>query len=713
MIQNEALDTIIDKLLDRNLGEAIVEMENFLSVHPHQINSDRLHAIKTDYQMMADYWRRGFKDPQLPDLYDNLLRRMYVLYANIVNNYMVRHTPFLKSLADRARLTLRDWSPQVVKEELESYVLDVAVSELDSFGRGVGDVRASHHTKMIELFDYILTSGPWTDGYAEAMEIIVLSDTVDTIDQQIILSSVMLANMNIFDMAKFRMMMHVYMHATDEHVRQRALVGWVFSMDSDIGLSIYPEENQLVEKLLENPACCRELVELQKQLIYCMNAENDHKTINEEIMPDLIQNRGSGFTGNGIIEEHEDELNDILHPDAEEEKLERLERSYNKMMDMQRRGSDIYFGGFFQMKRFPFFNELINWFVPFYIEHPDLNTFVGSLKKNRFISDLLKGGVFCDSDKYSFVLAYQQVMQQIPQDVREMMERGEAVINEFRMQDTNQPEYIRRIYLQDLYRFFRIFQQREVFRNIFDTEHYDYMFLSTSVFRSTQIETSFNEITAFLIKQKRMKAATYMLNNYGENRQDFQFYMMSAYVGICPLENYKKAVELQPDNQRALAGYARALFNAMEYEESLDAYEKLLAFEPNKHSYLLNKAVCLTNLERYDEAENMLFRLNYDTPEDASVNRALAWTLTCSGKYDQAEKIYSELISNEAVYEGDLLNYGFCLWFKGNVDDAADCFHRYMKESGESKSSIMESEWALIREKGITEPEIQMMLYIL
>ena len=61
----------------------------------------------------------------------------------------------------------------------------------------------------------------------------------------------------------------------------------------------------------------------------------------------------------------------------------------------------------------------------------------------------------------------------------------------------------------------------------------------------------------------------------------------------------------------------------------------------------------------------------------------------------------------------DLLKYGYCLWFDGQIADAADCFHRYVKETGVNPVSILREEAALLREKGITEPEQQMMLYIL
>ena len=61
----------------------------------------------------------------------------------------------------------------------------------------------------------------------------------------------------------------------------------------------------------------------------------------------------------------------------------------------------------------------------------------------------------------------------------------------------------------------------------------------------------------------------------------------------------------------------------------------------------------------------------------------------------------------------DLLNYGYCLWFSGNVKDASDCFHSYLKETGEKKEVILDIERELIKEKEITPTEQQMMLYIL
>ena len=727
MDTHQSLKDVFSCLASRNLSAAIVALEAFLSVHPHQVNSDRLHAVRTDYQLMADYWRRGFKDPQLPALYQTLLQRMYVLCANISKHYSLGHSSFLSSVYMRLRMTARDWAPQNIREELETFVSEAALLELEP--EHLRKVRQQelfrqHQHQMTVLFDYVYTSEIWTDGRASAMEEMLLSPTVDSNDQQLIVSAVMLSLLEHFDMAKFRMLVHVYQRAMDEQVRQRALIGWVLTLDSRWADSVYPEQKALVDELLEDEKCCRELVDLQKQFIFCINAEQDTQTIQREIMPDLMKNQNFRMTRNGIEETEDDAMEDILNPGAQEKKLEQLEESFQRMINMQKQGADIYFGGFSRMKHFSFFNELSNWFVPFYMQHPAVAEMIDKSGLNKFLQTMTLNGPFCNSDKYSFVFAFQQVVSQIPQNMREMLERGEAAVNEIAPEELKSAVYIRRIYLQDLYRFFRLFPQRSEFVNPFDQEESHYLFCANPIFSRTHLEPMFNDVVAFLLKQKRTAEAAKVLANYGEARRDFQFWMMAGYLiqhrkvgssfmdGLDDLHCYEKALALQPDNEKALAGYARALFARGMYQEAQEIYDKLLVLNPEKKSYRLNRAVSMTNLGQYAGALKDLYRLNYESPEDRNVSRVLAWALVCEGKYEAAEKIYSDLLTDDANPD-DLLNYGYCLWFSGNIDEAADCFHRFLKETDYQPQYVLENEAELLREKGITEPEQQLMLYIL
>ena len=718
---------IFNHIKNHNLSGAITELEAFLAAHPHQVNSDRLHAIQTDMQLMADYWKRGFKDPQLPSLYQKLMQRMYVLCANISLQYHISQSSYLLSLLSKVRLSARDFSPLNIRDELETFVSETALLELEPEHKRATRQQAlyeRHQQAMDVLFCYLFTSNQWTDSQAASIEEILVSPTVDSNDQQLMVSGIMLSLLEHFDMGKFRTLVHVYERTQDVYVRQRALVGWALTMDSQLAASVYPEQITLVEKLVEQEQCCQELVELQHQLIMTMNAEEDTKTIQEEIMPDLM-NSQFRMTRNGIEEKEEDPMQDILNPGESERKIEQMEESYHRMMDMQKQGSDIYFGGFSQMKRFAFFNELSNWFMPFSIHHPVVEEALKGAGGSGFLQAMLERGPFCNSDRYSFVLAYHQVLSQIPQNIREMLDRNEASINEMNVEDLRKPSYIRLLYLQDLYRFYRLFSMRQLFQNPFDREDARYLFCADPILSKTHLETSFNEIVAFLLRRKRTEEAVRVLKNYGVPRRDFQFWMMAGYlqqhIGLSrgsivedhdDLQCYQEALKLQPDNEKALVGYGRALFARELYQEALETYDKLLTINPEKKSYRLNRAVSMTNLGQYAGALKDLYRLNYEAPDDLNVSRVLAWTLVCEGKYDAAVKIYNTLLTGD-VQPDDLLNYGYCLWFSGHVDEAADCFHRFLKESGLTREYILENEAALLKEKGITEPEQQLMLYIL
>jgi len=292
---------------------------------------------------------------------------------------------------------------------------------------------------------------------------------VDTVDQQLLVTAITLSLMNQYDMAKFQVLTEVYRRSQDEAVRQRALVGWTLGMDSK-WLAVYPEQRELVSALLTDESVCKELTELQIQLIFCLNAEKDSSTIQHEIMPDLIKNNSFRITRHGIEEIEDDPMEDVLHPDASEQRMERLEATFQRMMDMQKQGSDIYFGGFSQMKRFPFFYDMSNWLVPFYMQHPDIAQYVSPNRDNLFIDKLIKQGPFCNSDKYSFIIAFQQVMKQIPDHLLQMLRRGEASIDEMSSEELQTPAYSRRTYLMDLYRFFRLFPHRQELCNPFTTD---------------------------------------------------------------------------------------------------------------------------------------------------------------------------------------------------------------------------------------------------
>ena len=729
----DILNSIFKELENRRLGKALTMLENFLYTYPHAYKSDAVAGIRADYQLLVDYWCKNSHDPQRKAIYDQLLRRAFVVTQNVGIRYRIRNTAMMHTMYERARKNHNDWSVSELRQEMEEFVSNVTLLELEpeASREAKGTVLYEQHMLLLrDLFDYIWTARTWNESLAEAFLDILLSPTIDSNDQQTIVSAVMLSAMNAFDANKLSLLLHVYQQSADEAVRQRALVGWVFCLNEN-GLNLYPEVAELLEQTVAEERCQQELTELQLQLIYCANAEGDRQTIQNEIMPEIMKSSDFRVTGHGIEAVEEDPMEDVLDPDASERRMENVENAMRKIMDMQKQGSDIYFGGFSQMKRFPFFDDICNWFVPFDMNHPVVRSNMKQVRWSGFLRQMLNNNSFCDSDKYSLVFCFNQIMGVMPDKVKEMMDRGEEkfMVEELNMitPETESPAFVRRKYLQSLYRFFKVYPSRSMFRNPFEEKQRlmpGYLFFAEKSLAATALGSQCCEVARFLMKRKRMKEASVLLDNFVETqRDDYQYIVTKAhalrligeksYYGFASVL-YKKALEMKADDEHVISGLARSLFATQDYEKSYELYEQLLEKHPEKKSFMLNSAACLVNMKRYEEALKKLYQLNYNHPEDLNVKRVLAWALVGAKRYEQASKLYGELLEIEQPKTDDMLNYGFCLWCSGDVANAANMFHHYEELTGgtsdQLETIINEEERELLLEHGITETEILLML---
>jgi Flp pilus assembly protein TadD len=729
MWQNPHFSEIFQMLRTRSFHKAFVLIQNYMLTHVQQGDYEELTCIGQDYQLLSDYWSKGYDDTKRTELYEQLLRRLYVYVANVAIRDRIEKSSFLSAVWRDAHSRLYDDTASYLLDRLQGYVSEMALLELEPehLRRQKTDKLYSEHQQFMSVvFGAILTMGQMRDTDLDDYEQLLLSPTVDVVDQLHILSALTLSGMNMFCINKFRVLVAVSQQAVDEAVRQRALVGWVMCVDSQIA-GLYPEIKSVVSDLCAQEKCCRELTELQLQTVYCMLADDDSQTIKNELMPDLIKGNRMMVNRGDIIDIDENSLEDILHPDAEEESMERMEASMKKIADMQRKGSDIYFAGFSQMKRFPFFSEVANWFVPFYPQHPQINAIWNNARGGKFLQIITQMGAFCDSDKYSFVLVFEQVLSRLPKSVLDMIERGEAspmaVGGEVSLDEQRQPAFVRRIYMQNLYRFYRLFPQRSEFRNPFDGNQA--IFFADPIYQQTALKTHMTQVASFLVKQGMREQALLVLDNIPEECHDLSYHLLmgkilAAQPTISTEDNrrtatyhYGEALRLVPDNHRALIGYARAKFAEADYGEALTAFSRMLAQTPDNMSVELNVCVCLIRLHRVDEALTKLHKLHYLAPDNSQVTRVLAWAFTLTGAYEQANKLYGRLLAVDNPPADDLLNYGCCLWFQKKILDAVDMMKRVVSQNDNGISLIhkfMLDEHDLLLAHDITDVEIMLML---
>ena len=693
----EILSKAINCLMDRRLSNAIEVLEQLYVQRPSLMGHSEFEAIKTDYQLMVDYMGRGFSDSHRESLYSTLLQRLYRVAADLEISWRCKNvSAYVNSFRVIDHLNT---SHDFVRTVLESFVSDIAMLSLqpeETREQKSTELYDRHQSFMNRLFSALWTSCQWTDDDCKFYTELLLSPTVMSTDQQVIVSAISLGAMNQFDINKFKTLVNVYQQATDEHVRQRALVGWVLAVYE--GMDIFPEQDTLVRELCENPTITRELLTLQIQFFYSKDAEKDNDKIQRDIMPDIMRNSNLTIGRLGIMEKEEDAIESILHQDADEKRMEQMEEKVRKMMDMQKQGSDIYFGGFSQMKRFPFFNDMVNWFTPFYLNHPALRPVISKLGDTKFLNTLMERSNFCESDRYSFAFALEQIINQLPSDIKEVI-GSDAMLGPLAESDDMEDAIsIRRTYLQDLYRFFRLYHTANDFINPFEDNGKgdfvaDTFFFTYKSFMGTGLDDVKLRLASHLYKHQQMTELAELLTTF--QSADPRYAILMGYTNIhmgkaeFAYQFFDYALKAEPDNQWALKGKARAALDAEDYKTAEEVYTELLKLEPGHKNYTMNRCVALLKLGRTSEVREELFRLDYQYPEDMNVKRVLAWAMLSDNSLDKASQLYDTLLTSTPAHE-DYLNAGYCQWAMGNVQRAVELFCEWMVKSGKSTEQLLE-----------------------
>lgn len=684
--------TIEDIILSKHdINEAISRLRQSLNDFCNNGDQETLLSIENDYRLMCDSYANGVYDPHGADVYKSLLRRVYMLYntvrlASVIRKRSTYH--YCKKVAEGVQLYDGN-----VRCRLEEFVQDVAMASLnlDSEQYAAKKLHALHQRYMDTLFSAILVSGQWNDDAKKEYIDTLLSPTIDQNDALLIVSAMTMALMSVFDANKWLVLSTLYTSGKTVYMRQRALVGLALTLPHN-DLSLFPEIEQVLANLCKAEVTRNQLVELQIQLIYCTRTESENKEIQRDILPTLAKNNKFEVTRNGIVEKEDDPLGDIINGNSADKKMAELEDKINKMAEMQKNGSDIYFGGFAQMKRFSFFYQLSNWFLPFSAENPDV---ASSLRCDvlNVIDGIVGNGPFCDSDKYSFAFALSSVYDSLPESVREMLttggvNAGVAVESDV---DKASSSYVRRMYLQDLYRFYALYKDKNDFDNPFDCDisngsNSGILFIASKTF-SKYLQDEIVKVEKFCFSHALYNNVLFISENrykQGVASSDEAALLAYSYLRLERFELakrvFKKLAECNPKNANYIKGLAFALFDLCEYEESAKAFKRLMDIDGNSEYSALRYGLALANADKVKDALPILFKLNYENQENISVKRALAWGLLMDMRPREAERIYDEIILSGSSVYSDFLNAGYSKWFQKKNKEACTYFLKYVEK---------------------------------
>ncbi|MDY4629978.1 MAG: tetratricopeptide repeat protein [Prevotella sp.] len=668
----------------------------------------KLQQLEAEVELSCRWWKENQPCPPADDMLDSyFLPKLQKIWDDyFLLDMMTSNNNYLLSLRNKVRASGRDWSWGEIRKRLESFVSNIALLQLQNDNEAAQQrlevIYEEQKKYRQQMFLYVLTELRFSGGDIQELEDLLLTPTVDNIDQRMIISALTINGLMVFDPLKLRLLVNVYTKSEDIPVKQYALVGWALTLPR-YPYSCDSQTTQIVRDLVDNDATVREeLAQLQIQLAYCQSADRDSRNFQETIMPDIMKASNMRFTDKGLEMQEDDPMDDILGRSTTEKKMEEVESRMRSYMDKRSQGMDLFFQGFKHMKRYPFFSDISNWLVPFYYEHPDIAPALHQMGGNGILH-LMLDAPMCDNDKYSFVFAFLSIMNKVPKDIIEQMQQTAPPENAYRdwMSD---PAILRRNYLQSLYRFFQLFPYSESFVSPFcDTEEVEMPYLDPPswliVANKTLMETRFDnniiDLLKYFLRKKDFGAVQFILDEYNDCDDSFDLCYVRTlfYADSLPdyedefLHNIEYCLKVKPDSITLRKLYAKWLYSCEKFQEAKTLFGKLMEEKDGNRNYMFSYALCCHKLGDYDEAKKVLFRLAYEHPDDREVGILLASTFFLDGKTEDAFKRVDKMSADdldEKVKKELTVVRSLSLLALNRREEAAKCYASSIEISDES-----------------------------
>ncbi len=680
----------------------------------------RFLQMKNSYDCLLEYLQNGMPDPGREERYRSIMGECYLLNDLIAfirsrkNTYL--DTLYFLAPLERVILTRKDlhnnYADTMTLEQLPPSECRTAMDKLTK----------DHEAHLDKLFITIARSFYWDKALGEEVLSIINDEELPVTDRSLVISALTLSCIKAFEPIK---MLTLIKAAASKHIplSARAITGMLIGlMLMDNRIEYYSEITAAIETLSKDTRIARRIATIQIQLLRCRETQKIDRKMREEIIPAIMKNPNiKDKMGIDIMREIEE--NDDINPEwAEETEKDIVKEKLEEMAQWQFEGVDIYMSTFSQLKKYPFFSELKNWFYPFDIRN--INTIdIGAKNcdiKNSILWAICKSHIFCNSDKYSFLLT----IKQLPQAQRDMLlqQTGNAEEIEEQVPDTiakndieKEAELESNQYIQDLYRFFKLSPMRKDYTDPFEQplNLFDSTSLKSLIQEAECILRTFN----YLIDKGYYEEAVRVGRIYEEQEKgNAQFYQRMGYClqkeGDYPaaIDYYTRADIIKPDTLWTLMHIAQCYRLAGDCDKAVSYYILAEDIAPDNISLLRQTGECFASLKQYNEAFSRLFKVEYLKPGSIKTMRGIAWCSFLTGKYEQAHNFYKRILKHRNAEHTDYLNAAHVEWVMHNNSTALELYREAKDMCGKEFFILQfDDDCDILAQHGIGEEECSLL----
>jgi tetratricopeptide (TPR) repeat protein len=668
-------------------------------------------------------------DPQKESVYNRLVKEIMELTDdakediirshNMLNYYNLKITP--ETLAEQI---IADISGMIDRLNLQSES-DVESNDVAGIDR---IYKTNEYRDNIRALFRIL----WHSDKLKDTEIILLerltgSNSIAWYDKCVIVSGLTLSLMRHYDSKKIDLLFTFY-ETGEKEVWQRALVGLVLCLTFyNQRILYYPEIMQRLKATQGMKHSDRTIEIIIRQFIKARETEKITRRIQEEILPEMIKIKSK-------LEEKLDLENLLSFKDPEDKnpEWENFFRDspdvYNKLEEfsnMQMEGADVFLGAFAMLKNFDFFNEINNWFLPFYKE----NDFVSATFENsgssidpvKFSEGIERSNFLCNSDKYSFCLNVKHIPDFQKSSVMELFNMELQAMNEMAADDElinsdARTKVIITQYFHDLYRFYKLHPLRAEFNDVFKIsgQIYDAEFFKHWIDDMGII----GNIGEFFFEKNYYTDAMAIFKQLIDNKHNYELYEKIAYCYQQTgdfnkaLEYYHKAELLDKNKLWLINRIAWCYRKKGEYEIASAYYHEAEKLEPEDLLIQASLGHIYMEMGEYEKALKYYFKVEYLQPENHKVYRPISWCSFMIGKLENAIKYLEKSISHFAG-KHDYMNLGHIYWCAGNRQRAIDNYRMSLTTSNMDVdwfSSVMHDDSKYLEKYSIQLIDIPLMI---
>lgn len=690
-------------IINAEVNDAFVHIKQLAAELGRGNLNDELERLHISYSFMLKYLEQGVMDPQRDEILAGIRQSLFTLNDQCFIGLM---EPVSPEVFYARRRELGNASLVDIVEEYRGVLKELSLAqtaEAEQAGANHAILSRLQQAEAIEtkLFNRVWSTFPLSNDDAGTLRLCISGDILPVHTRCLIVAALMLGLMKFYDENKLFVLLEAYTMSDEPEVQLRSLTCAMLSMLAHKKRTSSSKGIQTrLAAMLDTADFNQDVWGVQLQLARSRNTENVKQRVRNDLIPNIMKMRPD------IIDKLKDkdsqivDLSDIeANPDWQQWLDQSgITRKIEEFNAMQIEGSDVFIATFAHLKTFPFFKTLSNWFLPFYPAHSAVLENLGASK--LALADVVQHAPYlCNSDKYSFCLS----LGALPESQRSMMsaqlEEQNAALNEAR-QGELPDERLRRMgiitaFVQDLYRFFKLFSRRREFIAVMDDAGLD-MTDCLPLAQVTRDAHVLELLGALYFKNAFYDDAIKCFNRLEgmDDATDDHIYQKIgfAYQNAGKFDKalkYYLRYELLHENDAWNMRHIAACYRAQgKHEQALDYYRRAEAILTDNVSLTLTIGHVLLEQNRTNEALQQYFKADLMDGAKHRAWRPIAWCSFLLSDYERALDYYDRIARDDKPSAQDLLNRGHVLLCQGNAEEAIATYRKALQSMGGDKAKF-------------------------